>query len=173
MSRSDEVDGLVTAWQRERPDLDVAPMHVLSRVTRLARHLDIARREAFEAHDLESGEFDVLAALRRAGAPYELSPSALLTANLVTSGTMTNRIDRLEEKNLVARNPDPSDGRGVLVKLTTDGRNAVDAALTDLLERERILLAGISKADRTQLADVLRKIVLPFDQVAVTEFNDE
>jgi DNA-binding MarR family transcriptional regulator len=86
---------------------------------------------------------------------------------------MTNRIDRLEEKNLVARKPDPSDGRGVLVKLTTDGRNAVDAALTDLLERERILLAGISKADRTQLADVLRKIVLPFDQIAVTEFNDE
>jgi len=165
----DEVDGLVSAWQRERPDLDVAPMHVLSRVTRLARHLDIARREAFEAHDLEPGEFDVLAALRRSGTPYELSPSQLLTANLVTSGTMTNRIDRLEEKNLVARKPDPNDGRGVLVQLTTNGRNAVDAALTDLLERERILLAGISKADRNALADVLREIVLPFDQDAVSE----
>jgi DNA-binding MarR family transcriptional regulator len=167
----DEVDGLVSAWQRERPDLDVAPMHVLSRVTRLARHLDIARREAFEAHDLEPGEFDVLAALRRSGSPYALSPSQLLTATLVTSGTMTNRIDRLEEKDLVARKPDPNDGRGVLVQLTTEGRNAVDAALTDLLDRERILLAGISKSDRTVLADVLREIVLPFDQDSVNEIG--
>ncbi len=163
MAKSDEVDALVAAWQRERPDLDVTPMHVLSRVTRLARHLDLARREAFAAHDLEAGEFDVLAALRRAGKPYELTPSQLIAANLVTSGTMTNRIDRLEQKNLVTRKPDPNDGRGVLVKLTTAGQNAVDAALTDLLERERILLAGISKSERNQLADVLREIVLPFD----------
>lgn len=170
MSQSDEVDALVSAWQRERPDLDVTPMHVLSRVTRLARHLDIARREAFAAHDLEAGEFDVLAALRRSGKPYELSPSQLITANLVTSGTMTNRIDRLEQKNLVTRKPDPNDGRGVLVKLTVTGQNAVDAALTDLLERERILLAGISKTERNQLADVLRQIVLPFDQ---EEFSGE
>ena len=163
MAKSDEVDALVDAWQRERPDLDVTPMHVLSRVTRLARHLDLARREAFAAHDLEAGEFDVLAALRRAGKPYELTPSQLIAANLVTSGTMTNRIDRLEQKNLVTRKPDPNDGRGVLVKLTTAGQNAVDAALTDLLERERILLVGISKSERNQLADVLREIVLPFD----------
>ncbi len=163
MAKSDEVDALVAAWQRERPDLDVTLMHVLSRVTRLARHLDLARREAFAAHDLEAGEFDVLAALRRAGKPYELTPSQLIAANLVTSGTMTNRIDRPEQKNLVTRKPDPNDGRGVLVKLTTAGQNAVDAALTDLLERERILLAGISKSERNQLADVLREIVLPFD----------
>ena len=170
---SDEVDALVSAWQRERPDLDVAPMHVLSRVTRLARHLDIARREAFAAHDLEAGEFDVLAALRRSGKPYELSPSQLIAANLVTSGTMTNRIDRLEEKNLVTRKPDPNDGRGVLVKLTASGQSAVDAALTDLLDRERELLSGISKTERNQLADVLRQIVLPFDQEAISEFSDE
>lgn len=168
MAKSDEVDALVAAWQRERPDLDVTPMHVLSRVTRLARHLDLARREAFAAHDLEAGEFDVLAALRRAGKPYELSPSQLIAANLVTSGTMTNRIDRLEQKNLVTRKPDPNDGRGVLVKLTTTGQNAVDAALTDLLERERILLAGISKTERNQLADVLRDIVRPFDQEEIS-----
>ena len=168
MAKSDEVDALVAAWQRERPDLDVTPMHVLSRVTRLARHLDLARREAFAAHDIEAGEFDVLAALRRSGKPYELSPSQLIAANLVTSGTMTNRIDRLEQKNLVTRKPDPNDGRGVLVKLTTTGQNAVDAALTDLLERERILLAGISKTERNQLADVLRDIVRPFDQEEIS-----
>lgn len=164
MTQADEVDALISAWQRERPDLDVAPMQVLSRVTRLARHLDIARREAFATYDLESGEFDVLAALRRAGSPYELSPSQLITANLVTSGTMTYRIDRLEEKKLVARKPDPNDGRGVLVQLTQAGLNAVDAALTDLLDRERILLKSISSGERAQLADVLRTIVLPFDQ---------
>src|SRR5438270_11712156 len=91
----DEVDRLVAAWRRERPDLDVQPLEVLSRVTRLARHLDRARRTAFAEHGLEPWEFDVLSALRRAGAPYQLSPGQLLTQTLVTSGTMTNRIDRL------------------------------------------------------------------------------
>ena len=91
----DEVDRVVGAWRRERPDLDVSPMEVLSRVTRLARQLDRHRAAAFSAHGLEGWEFDVLAALRRAGAPYQLSPKALLQQTLVSSGTMTNRIDRL------------------------------------------------------------------------------
>jgi len=161
---SDEVDRIVDAWQQERPDLDVAPLQVLSRVSRLARHLDIARREAFAANDLESGEFDVLAALRRNGKPYALTPSALISQNLVTSGTMTNRIDRLEFKNLVARMPDPTDGRGVLVQLTQLGKSAVDRALEELLVREKMLLAAVSKTDREKLASVLRDIVLPFDE---------
>lgn len=114
----DEVDRLVTAWRRERPDLDVEPLEVLSRVSRLARHLDRARRLAFSEVGLEPWEFDVLTALRRAGAPYQLSPGALLTQTLVTSGTMTNRIDRLAKKDLVERLPDPNDRRGVLVRLT-------------------------------------------------------
>ena len=164
MSTPDEVDRIVDAWQQERPDLDVAPLQVLSRVSRLARHLDIARREAFAVNDLEPGEFDVLAALRRTGKPYALTPSALISQNLVTSGTMTNRIDRLESKNLVARMPDPTDGRGVLVQLTQAGKTAVDRALDELLTREKSLLATISKADREKLANVLRDIVLPFDE---------
>src|SRR5260370_26970073 len=109
----DEVDRLVAAWRRERPDLDVRPLEVLSRVTRLARHLDRARRTAFAEHGLEPWEFDVLSALRLAGEPYELTPSKLLTQTLVTSGTMTNRIDRLASKDLVKRLPDPGDRRGV------------------------------------------------------------
>lgn len=99
----DGVDGIVAAWRRERPDLDVAPLEVLSRVSRLSRHLDIARRAAFERFDLEAGEFDVLTALRRCGPPYSLSPSRLASETLVTSGTMTNRLDRLERDGLVQR----------------------------------------------------------------------
>jgi DNA-binding MarR family transcriptional regulator len=159
----DEVDRLVEAWRRERPDLDVAPLDVLSRVTRLARHLDRARRTAFQTHDLEPWEFDVLAALRRAGSPYELSPGALLTQTLVTSGTMTNRIDRLETKGLVERLPDPNDRRGVHVRLTAEGRRRVDAALADLLDYERTILAALPETDRAKLAEQLRTLVLPFD----------
>src|SRR5215469_5862483 len=140
---TDEVDDLVAQWQAQRPDLDVDPMHVLSRVTRLARHLDIARRSAFASHGLETWEFDVLSALRRVGPPFQLTPGALLRATLVTSGTMTNRIDRLTEASLVQREPDPRDRRGVLVTLTEQGRAVVDAAFTDLLEREHVLLAGL------------------------------
>src|SRR5512144_1590153 len=114
----DEVDELIEAWERERSDLDLDAMAVFSRITRLARHLDLARREAFTRHGIESWEFDVLAALRRAGAPYELSPGRLLRETLVTSGTMTNRVDRLAARGLVERLPDPHDRRGVLVRLT-------------------------------------------------------
>ena len=160
---ADEVDALVEAWRRERPDLDVAPLEVLARVSRLARHLDLARREAFAAHDLEPWEFDVLAALRREGEPYTLSPGRLLQVTLVTSGTMTNRIDRLEAKGLVARVPDPHDGRGVQVVLTADGRARVDAGLTDLLAHERAILSALTSDDRDSLADLLRRLTLPFD----------
>jgi DNA-binding MarR family transcriptional regulator len=159
----DEVDRLVEAWRRERPDLDVAPLEVLSRVSRLARHLDRARRTAFAEHDLEPWEFDVLSALRRAGAPYQLTPSKLLTQTLVTSGTMTNRIDRLAAKDLVKRLPDPGDRRGVLVQLSDTGRERVDGAFEGLLAQERELLGGLSAEDRRALAGLLRTLVLPFD----------
>ena len=99
----DEVDRILKAWARETPDLDVSPLRVLSRVSRLARYLDFARREAFARHNLDTWEFDVLAALRREGAPYELSPGQLIQQTLSTSGTMTNRIDRLAERGLVER----------------------------------------------------------------------
>ena len=159
----DEVDRLVDAWRRERPDLDVAPLEVLSRVTRLARHLDRARRAAFTQHGLDVWEFDVLTALRRAGSPYVLSPGQLLAQTLVTSGTMTNRIDRLESRGLVQRRPDPDDRRGVQVRLTTQGRQRADAAMADLLQRERALLEGLGEEEQATLADLLRQVVAPFD----------
>lgn len=160
---TDEVDRILAAWRRERPDLDVEPLAVLSRVSRLARHLDQARAGAFARHDLEQWEFDVLAALRRAGEPYELSPGALVTQTLVTSGTMTNRIDRLAARSLVERHPAPADRRGVLVRLTDAGLIRVDAALADLLEVERDLLADLDPATRARLAGLLRVLVARFD----------
>src|SRR5580698_4590135 len=159
----DEVDDLVAAWRAQRPDLDVEPLQVLSRISRLARHLDIARRGAFADHGLESWEFDVLSALRRQGPPFQLTPGALLRATLVTSGTMTNRINRLAAADLVRREPDPSDRRGVLVTLTGQGEIVVDAALADLLHSERMLLAGLGRRERRQLADLMRTLLAPFD----------
>ena len=162
----DEVDRIVAAWRRERADLDVGPLEVLSRVTRLARHLDRARAAAFTEHGLEVWEFDVLAALRRTGAPYELSPGQLVTQTLVTSGTMTNRVDRLATRGLVERLPDPRDRRGVIVRLTAAGRSAVDDAFAGLLAREHVLLAGLDDAQRAALSDLLQRLVAPFDAQA-------
>ena len=160
----DDVDRLIAAWQRERPDMDISPMHILSRVTRLALHLDRARKQAFADHDLEPSEFDVLSALRRSGQPYQLSPGQLVHETLVTSGTMTNRVDRLVGKSLVERLPDPVDRRGVQVRLTTHGKDAVDGALDALLKHEQALLAGLSDGDASALTDALRTLSLPFDR---------
>jgi DNA-binding MarR family transcriptional regulator len=158
----DEVDELVQAWARERGDLDLAPVEVFSRVTRLARHVDRVRRAAFSDHGIEPWEFDVLAALRRAGTPYELSPGRLLKETMVTSGTMTNRVDRLTARGFVERYPDPADRRGVLVRLTADGRHAVDGAFEALLAAEHELIADLPARDRRQLAALLRPLLAPF-----------
>ena len=158
----DEVDELIEAWERERSDLDLDAMAVFSRISRLARHLDLARREAFTRHGIESWEFDVLAALRRAGAPYELSPGRLLRETLVTSGTMTNRVDRLAARGFVERSPDPDDRRGVIVRLTAEGKTAVDGAFEELLTAEKDLLADLPDRERRKLASLLRILLAPF-----------
>ena len=159
----DEVDELVAAWRRERPDLDLEPMQVWSRIARLAQLLSAVRAEAFEAQDLQIWEFDVLAALRREGPPCELSPGELIHQTLSSSGTMTNRIDRLAARGLVERLPDPRDRRGVRVRLLTPGRELVEAALADLLEREQHILDGLSLGEREQIAALLRRLVQPFE----------
>ena len=163
MPPNDEVDRIVDAWLRERPDLDFAPLQVFSRVARLSKHLDRARRTAFSRSELDSWEFDVLSALRRAGAPYELSPKLLLQQTLVSSGTMTNRIDRLVERGLVTRRTDPNDGRGIFVGMTPGGLTRVDAAITRLVDAEAALLASLPVADQERLAALLRRLSLDFD----------
>ena len=159
----DEVDRIIGAWGAQRPDLDFSPLEVLSRVDRLSRHLDRARREAFRRSDLEPWEWDVLSALRRAGEPYQLSPKQLLQQTLVSSGTMTNRIDRLVGRRLVRREADPGDGRSVLVTITDEGKTRVDAAITRLVDAEALLLSVLSRSDRERLAGLLRKLSLGFD----------
>jgi DNA-binding MarR family transcriptional regulator len=163
---ADQVDGIVAAWRRVRPDLDVSPLEVLSRVSRLARHLDLARKHAFERSGMVTWEFDVLSALRRSGEPFQLSAGELVRQTLVTSGTMTNRIDRLLARGMVARAPSETDRRTVLITLTPRGREAVDSALTDLVTHEETLLTGLSTAERAELADALRRLLAPFEDVA-------
>ena len=119
--------------------------------------------DASARHQLDGWEFDVLSALRRAGTPYELSPGQLVTETLVTSGTMTNRVDRLAARGYVERHPDPSDRRGVLVRLTPTGMDVVDAALADLLAHEHQLLAELSGTERDDLAALLRRLLHPFE----------
>jgi len=163
VARADEVDRIVDAWRRERPDLDVAPLHILSRVLRLARHLDLTRGTTFAEHELEGWGFEVLSALRRAGPPYQLSPGQLVAQTLVTSGTMTNRVDRLAARGLVGRGPDPNDRRGVKVTLTAAGRVLIDDAMADLLDRERILLNQLPPSERERLTELLRRLLSPFE----------
>ena len=158
----DEVDAIVAAWRRERPDLDFAPLEIGSRITRLARHLDRQRAGAFGGHGLESWEFDVLAALRRSGEPYQLSPGQLMRETMVTSGTMTNRVDRLEASGLVEREEHPDDRRGILVRLTPRGREAVDAALADLIVAERRILAALPADEQAALIRALRRLLAPY-----------
>lgn len=162
MTANDEVDGIVDAWVRERPDLDFTPLQVFSRVRRLAKHLEKARSSAFGRSELDTWEFDVLSALRRAGTPYRLSPKQLLQATMVSSGTMTNRIDRLVERGLVERLDDPNDGRGVLVQMTQAGLTRVDAAITRLVDAEEELLGALSHAQQARLAALLRKLSIDF-----------
>ena len=161
---ADEVDLILAAWARELPDVDVTPLGSLSRISRLAKHLDRARKDAFAAHELDVWEFDVLAALRRQGRPYVLSPGELIRATLSTSGTMTNRVNRLEARGLVIRRPNNDDRRGVLVQLTGEGRSRVQQALADLLAYERRVLAAIEPDAREDLAVLLRRLLAPFER---------
>jgi DNA-binding MarR family transcriptional regulator len=162
---SDHVDAIVAQWRRELPVLDHSPVAVIGRITRLAQLLDRQIEPVFAEHGLTSGEFAVLAALRRAGPPYQLTPTALMRTALVTSGAITQRLDRLEQRGLITRERSDSDGRAVVVTLTASGRAALDAALPDHLETERRLLAGLSADDLEQLTGLLRRMLVALGRV--------
>lgn len=154
----DQVDEIVEQWDRERPDVDVSGMAIIGRISRLERLIRPRLEAVFAEHGLESWEFDVLATLRRSGEPYQLTAGQLLESMMVTSGAMTHRIDRLEQRGLVRRVDDPSDGRVVLVTLSSEGRNVVEAALVDHAANERRLVSGLDSGERSELVDLLRKL---------------
>jgi DNA-binding MarR family transcriptional regulator len=156
----DAVDQILQQWRRERPDLDCSPMGVIGRITQLQREVFLAQRATFARHGLDAPSFDVLAALRRAGAPYQLTPTELMRTALVTSGAITQRLDRLEDRGLITRERSEADGRAVVVTLTPAGRAALDTALPDHLETEKQLLDGLPSADQALLADLLRRLLV-------------
>ncbi|GLS30652.1 DNA-binding transcriptional regulator, MarR family [Mesorhizobium albiziae] len=150
----------VEQWRKERPDLDVSPMAVLGRLSQAS--FVIARdrlNPLFARFGLQSGEFDVLATLRRSGPPFALTPTALYEATMVTSGAMTNRLDRLEKTGLIARGPHPEDRRGVIVQLTEKGRALIDEAVTAHVENEHQVLAALAQEERETLAKLLEKLI--------------
>ncbi|MGF1431200.1 MarR family winged helix-turn-helix transcriptional regulator [Kitasatospora sp. LaBMicrA B282] len=155
---ADAVDRIVGQWRRQRPDLDPAPMHVIGRITRLHWALDERLCRVFDRYDLGRGEFDILASLRRSGAPFELTAGELRGATMVTSGAVTKRVDRLERAGLVTRRTADDDARGRLIRLTDRGRELIDEAVEVHVRNEADLLAGLTADERDTLADLLRKL---------------
>ncbi|MEV6770984.1 MarR family transcriptional regulator [Nocardia sp. NPDC051030] len=164
----DAVDLITAAWRQQRPDVDVSPMEIMARLTRLSRILDHEFRTFFAAHKLEFWEFDVLATLRRSNDENGLTAGALNKAAMVTSGAITNRLDRLAAKDLVKRIPDPTDRRAVRVHLTPKGRALVDELLPLHVANEQRLLKDLDASDRDQLAGLLRALSESFGDTTIS-----
>jgi DNA-binding MarR family transcriptional regulator len=159
----DHVDHILEQWSRQRPELDVSPMGIIGRMSRLSRFLEQSIAEVLGRYGLNEPQFAVLAALRRAGPPHCLSPTDLYNSLLVSSGAMTNRLRRLEVAGLVKRMPDPDDGRGLLVALTAEGHRVIDEAAGAHTANEHRLLAALAPSDRELLVDLLRRLLLQFE----------
>ncbi|MBN9514565.1 MAG: MarR family transcriptional regulator [Alphaproteobacteria bacterium] len=156
----DPVDDILAQWHRERPDLDVGPMGLIGRLRRISHHLTREMEKTFARHGLNDATFDVLATLRRSGPPYSLSPGDLLATMMITSGTMTNRVDQLEKVGLVERTQNPEDGRGVIISLTDEGFAVIDAAVTDHVATQSRLTSMLSPKDKATLNRLLSKYLV-------------
>lgn len=156
----DHVDEILQQWRKERPDVDVSAMAVIGRISRLERVIAPLLDEVFAAHGLESWEFDMLATLRRHGEPHRLTAGQLMSSMMITSGAVTNRIDRLEGRGLIRRERDPADGRIVLVTLTDVGLETIDKALPDHAANELALVSALDRAQRETLEGLLRELHL-------------
>jgi DNA-binding MarR family transcriptional regulator len=165
--KEDAIDRIVHQWNRERPELDVSPTHVLQRITRLYLLQSASFAEVFGRYGLSFGEWEVLAALVRSGSPHRMKPSALVCSLVLSSGAMTNRIDCVERAGLVERLPDPDDRRGTLVSLTEKGRQVANEAVVAHLANEERLLGALSADERQQLTDLLRKLLVSEPFVAL------
>jgi DNA-binding MarR family transcriptional regulator len=156
---ADHVDLVLEQWSEQRPDLDASPMGVIGRLSRLSQLFDGELRRNFAEHDLDRASFDVLATLRRSNSEHSLTPAGLMRSAMVTSGAISQRLDRLEARGLVTRAPSETDGRGVRVTLTAEGLRLIDAVLPTHVDTESRLLAGLSGAERDQLAGLLRTLL--------------
>lgn len=159
----DRIDKILAQWRRERPDLDTTAMGLFGRLRNLTLHLSREMEKTFARFDLNAANFDMLATLRRSGEPYALSPSDLMATMMVTSGTMTNRIDQLEKAGLVARSQNPNDGRSFLISLTPEGFRLIDAAVTAHVETQARLVAALSQEERAGLDGLLRNYLASFE----------
>lgn len=160
MADTDGVDAILEQWQRERPDLDTSPIGVIGRISRLSREIERRLERVYAASGLEPGWHDVLATLRRAGPPYRLRPTDFATSLMLTSSGTTKRLDRLEAAGHITRQPDPTDRRGVLITLSPKGRRLIDRATGKHMANEQHILSGLTTAERRQLADLLRKLLI-------------
>ncbi|MBY5671255.1 MarR family transcriptional regulator [Rhizobium leguminosarum] len=161
--KMDHVDKILAQWRRERPDLDVEPMGILGRLKRLSTHLGREVEAVLMKQGLSSSAFDVLATLRRAGAPHRLSPGEFLEMTMVSSGTMTNRIDQLEKAGYVERILNPEDRRSVLIALTEKGLATVETAVDAHVANQHRLSKNLSAADKAELDRLLRKLLADFE----------
>jgi DNA-binding MarR family transcriptional regulator len=161
---SDPVDEILAQWQKERPDLDVSPMGIIGRMTRLAKYLKIEIGKTFAQFGLNPGEFDVLATLRRSGKPYQLSPTELYNSMMVSSGTMTNRIDGLEKAELVKRMPDPNDRRGTLIQLTEKGFALIEKTVEAHVKNEHRILEALNESELEALTILMRKLLVSLEE---------
>ncbi len=163
MIDGDHVDHLLAQWHAEMPDLDPSPMAVISRVSRLGRIFERRLEEVFAEFGLNQSQFGVLAALRRAGPPFCLSPTELYNSLLISSGAMTNRLERLESAGYIRRIPDTEDGRSMLVALTPAGKRLIERVLRPHYENGQRLLSPLDEDEREQLAGLLRRLLLEFE----------
>ena len=165
MSKADDhVDEILAQWRRERPDLDVAPLGLYGRLFRVVHLSDDTLAKGLTQYGLQPGWFDLLAALRRAGAPYELNPTQLMRATLLSSSGMTKRLDRMEAAGMVERRPDPNDRRGTLVRLTRRGKSVIDRAVETHVANEERLLGALSAADRRTLDRLLKSLLIELER---------
>ena len=163
MAHTDGVDWIIEQWAHERPDLETTAMAVFGRIFRLARLAGDEVERSYAVFGIGRAEFDVLATLRRAGEPYELSPGALAASMMLSTGGTTARLDRLEKAGHAARRPSPTDRRGVLVRLTPQGKDVVDRALGAGLAQQQRLLSHLPPATQRELANLLRLVLEPYD----------
>lgn len=153
------VDKIIESWHQERPDLNVDAMEIIGRIKQVSQYFVREMDKTFSIHDLNGANFDVLATLRRSGKPYGLSPSDLMASTMVTSGTMTNRIDQLVKTKLVERTPNPADARGFIVTLTAEGFELINRVLNDHVKTQNELTALLTKVEKKSLNSILRKIL--------------